>query len=135
MAEVKARYEAVKPEEKLTGSVVIGSHELMGLFMRVAFSLNYSAVYSHSNLFSKGDKFQKQPEGDLITLTMAGEVKGNVRSSKFDADGLSLGSVTLIKDGVVENYFGSNRFGQYLGETPSGDLKCICVEPGIFCNY
>lgn len=130
MAEVKARYEAKKPEGKLDAKVVISGRELMALFMRIAFNLNYSAVYSRSNLFSKGDSIQKQPEGDLISITMAGEVKGNVRSSKFDADGLSLGSVRLVENGVVQNYFGSNRFGQYLGETPTGDMRCLCVDAG-----
>ncbi|MBQ4088699.1 MAG: hypothetical protein IJC56_02290 [Clostridia bacterium] len=130
MAEVKARYEAVTPDPKPQCKVVLNSFEMMSLFMRIAFSLNYSAVYSKSNLFSKGDKIQKNPEGDLITITMAGEVKGNSRSSKFDADGLSLGSIRIVENGEVTNYFGSNRFGQYLGETPSGDMHCICVEPG-----
>ena len=130
MAEVKARCEAVKPEAKLEGSVVLGPLELASLFMRVAFNLNYSAVYSHSNLFKKGDRLQKQPEGDLISIEMAGEIKGCASSSKFDADGLSLGSVSLVKDGVVENYFGSNRFGQYLGEAPTGDMRCMKVSGG-----
>ena len=130
MAEVKARCEAVTPEVKPACNVVLNSFELMGLFMRIAFNLNYSAVYSKSNLFSKGDKIQKAPEGDLIGITMAGEVKGSPRSTKFDADGLSLGSVRIVENGEVKNYFGSNRFGQYLGETPTGDMRCICVDAG-----
>jgi len=130
MAEVKARYEAVKPEDKLEGSVVLGPIELASLFMRIAFNRNYSAVYSHSNLFKKGDRIQKQPEGDLINIAMAGEIKGCAGSTKFDSDGLSLGCVSLVKDGVVENYFGSNRFGQYLGETPTGDMRCMQVSSG-----
>ncbi len=130
MAEVKARYEAAKPAEKLNCNVVFNAGELSHMFMRIAFGLNYSSIYSKSNLFSKGDSIQKQPEGDLITLTMAGDVKGNARSSKFDADGLSLGKVCLVENGVVKNYFGANRFGQYLGETPTGSMGCMIVEPG-----
>jgi len=134
MAEVKARCEAVTPEVKPVCNVVLNSFELMGLFMRIAFNLNYSAVYSKSILFSKGDKIQKSPEGDLIGISMAGEVKGSPRSTKFDADGLSLGSVRIVENGEVKNYFGSNRFGQYLGETPTGDMHCICVDAGSVEN-
>ena len=130
MAEVKARYEATKPEGKLDCPVVFNATELSHMFMRIAFGLNYSAVYSHSNKFSKGDAVQSAPAGDRITLTMAGEVKGSSRSNKFDADGLSLGSICLIEDGVVKNYFGANRFGQYLGETPTGSMGCMIVAPG-----
>ena len=130
LVEVKARYEAIKPAEKLDCNVVFNATELSHMFMRIAFGLNYSAVYAKSNLFSKGDAIQKQPEGDLITLTMAGEMKGNVRSNKFDVDGLSLGSACLIENGVVKGYFGANRFGQYLGEVPTGSLGCMIVAPG-----
>ena len=130
MAQVKARYEAVTPEAKPACNVVLNPFELMGLFMRIAFNLNYSSVYSKSSLFSKGDKIQKAPEGDLIGITMAGEVSGSVRSAKFDADGLSLGSARIVENGEAVGYYGSNRFGQYLGENPSGEMRCLCVDPG-----
>ena len=130
MAEVRARYEAVNPEVKPACNVVLNPFEMMSLFMRIAFNLNYSSVYSHSNLFGKGDRIQKNPEGDLIGITMAGEAPGNVRSAKFDADGLSLGSARIVENGVAVGYYGSNRFGQYLGETPTGDLRCVCVDAG-----
>ena len=73
---------------------------------------------------------QKDPKGDRISITVTGEAKGCVRSTKFDGDGLSLGSVELVRDGQVVNYHGSNRFGQYLGETPTGSMTCIKVAAG-----
>lgn len=130
MAEVKARYEAVKPAEIAACPVILGEKELSRLFMRIAFDLNYSAVYSHANLFKKGDLIQKAPVHDLITIRMAGEVKGSTRASKFDSDGLSLQDTVIVENGKAVGYFGSNRFGQYLGEIPTGDLGCICAEPG-----
>ena len=30
----------------------------------------------------------------------------------------------------MTDYYGSNRYGQYLGETPTGDLPCLQVNPG-----
>ena len=27
-------------------------------------------------------------------------------------------------------YFGDNQFGQYLGEQPTGNLRCLCAEAG-----
>ncbi len=130
MAEVAARYKAVKPETMPACPVVLNKLELMQLFMSIAYDLNYSAVYSHANLFKKGDAIQKAPTGDCIGITMAGEVPGSVRSAKFDADGMTLGSTRVVENGKAVNYFGSNRYGQYLGETPTGDLKCMCVDAG-----
>ena len=130
MAEVKARYEAIKPETIPGCKVILNALEVANLFSNICYDLNYSAVYSHANLFKKGDKIQKEPVGDRIGITMAGQVAGNIRSSKFDSDGMSLGSIRIVEDGAALNYYGSNRFGQYLGETPTGNLRCTCVDAG-----
>ncbi len=130
MAEVKARYEAVTPDFALSCPVVLDKTELAALFRTLANDLTYSAVYTHANLFKKGDALQKEPAGDRITMTMAGEAEGCMRSARFDADGLTLGSIRVVEDGCVVNYHGDNRFGQYLGETPSGSMPCVLVEGG-----
>lgn len=132
MAEVKARYEAVTPDFNLDCPVILNKLELEQLFSEIVHNLNYASVYSHSNVFSKGDAIQKDYTGDPIGVTMKGEVKGNVRSSKFDSDGLALSSVRVIEDGKAVNYYGNNRYGQYLGERATGSLGCVCVDPGSF---
>lgn len=130
MAEVKARYEAVKPESIPECKLIIGKQEFSGLAARIVGNLNYSSVYAHANIFSKGDAVQKAPTGDLIGITMVGEVKGSTDSAKFDSDGMSLGEMRVVDGGKAVNYYGSNRFGQYLGETPTGSLGCIRVDAG-----
>ncbi len=130
MEQVKARYEAVRPESALNCPVILNKDELSTLFSNLVGDMNYSTVYSKSNLFQKGDAFQKETQGDRIGITMAGEVPGCMYSARFDADGMSLGSIRVAEDGKVVNYFGSNRFGQYLGETPTGNLRCMVVDAG-----
>ena len=130
MAEVKARYEAVKPEHAIDCPVVLNALELGDLFRNIAYDLNYASVYSHSNLFHKGDAIQKEISGDPIGITMAGQVPGSVRSSAFDGDGLNLGRIRVVENGKAVNYFGSNRYGQYLGEVPTGNLPCMVVDAG-----
>ncbi len=130
MAEVKARFEAVKPDHPINCPVVLNVQELGDLFRNIAYDLNYASVYSHSNLFHKGDTIQKDITGDPIGITMAGSVPGSVRSSAFDGDGLNLGSIRIVENGKAVNYFGSNRYGQYLGEVPTGNLPCMVVDTG-----
>ena len=130
MAQVKARYEAVTPDFPLEGPCVLHAQELENLFRSIANNLNNASVYSHTNLFRKGDAIQKNRTGDPIGITMAGQAPGSVRSAKFDSDGLSLGSIRLVEDGKAVNYYGSNRFAQYLGEVPTGNLPCCLVDPG-----
>lgn len=130
MLAVKARYEAVKPQQKLACKVILNKHELKELFFTISDNLRYSAVFTHSTVFKKGDAIQKDPEGDKINITMLGAGEGNVRSAKFDSDGLSLGRQEIVRDGVAIAYFGDNQYGQYLGEAPTGRLRCLCAKVG-----
>ena len=130
MAEVKARCEAVQPDKIPACDVVLGDLEASELFWNIAEDLNYAGVYSQSNLHKKGDAIQKAPEGDVIGITMAGALEGCVNSAKFDADGIALDAIRIVDAGKVVNYYGSNRFGQYLGETPTGNLRCMQVDAG-----
>ena len=65
---------------------------------------------------------------------MAGSLPGNIRSACFDSDGMTLKATKIVEDGKAIAYYGANRFGQYLEEVPTGNLRCIQVEPGSACR-
>ena len=130
LQEVTARYSAVKPDFSLDCPVILNKLELSELFYNIARDLNYSAQYSHASLFHKGDAIQQDITGDAITVTMAGQLPGNIRSACFDSDGMSLSSQMIVEKGSACGYYGSNRFGQYLGEVPTGNLRCLKAEAG-----
>lgn len=130
MREVRDRYEAKAPAEKLSCPVVLDAPELEQLFGNFIGELNFSAVYQHSNAFGVGDDIQKDAVGDRLTLTMCGQVKGSVRSSAFDGDGITLVDRKIIEDGRAYALWGGTRFAQYLGQAPTGNLGCMSVECG-----
>ena len=130
MREVRDRMVAIKPESKLSCPVVLAASELRHLFLDLASNLNFAGVYRHVNAFSKGDTVQKSPVGDKITVTMKGRMTGSVSSCAFDESGVTTKDATVIKDGVAESYYGNIRFASYLGEKPTGNLRCIKVECG-----
>lgn len=134
MNEVKARNSAVKPQTPMNCNLVLNENELAELFMYITGELTYSSVYVSQNAFSKGDSIQKNASGDLISLTMRGQIKGSPDSAFFDADGVTLKDTKVIENGKVINYFGSNRFAQYLKENVTGDLSCINVETGTLTD-
>lgn len=131
----KARYEAVHPECIAPCKVILNKLELSELFWTIAGDLNFASVYAHANLHKKGDAIQQSPTGDSLDITLAGTLPGNIRSTCFDGDGMTLGSIQVVKDGAVQNYYGANRFGQYLGEVPTGNLRCLQVAPGSACQH
>ncbi len=134
LRDVKARYEAVTPDEIKDCVVILNKQELSELFENIVGDLNYSTVYARAGLFHKGDAIQKDPTGDKLNITMEGELPGNIRSAKFDGDGMALRSISVVEDGVAVNYYGANRFGQYLGEASTGNLRCMQVAAGSACN-
>ena len=134
MREVKDRYEAKAPTEKLSCPVVLDAPELERLIANFIGSLNFSSVYQHSNAFSVGDDIQKDAQGDRLTLTMCGEVKGSVRSSSFDGDGVTLVDRKIIESGKAISLWGGTRFAQYLNQVPTGNLGCMNVECGTLTD-
>ena len=130
LLEVTARHAAVKPDFSMDCPVILNKLELSELFYNIARDLNYSSQYSHASLFHKGDAIQKDITGDAITLTMAGQLPGNIRSACFDSDGMSLSSQVIVEKGNACGYYGANRFGQYMGEVPTGNLRCLKVDAG-----
>ena len=133
MKEVRDRKRAKKPEGKINVPVVLNAKEAGELFTEIAFDLNYSAAYSHSALHKIGDDLQKG-DGDKINLTMKGEIKGSRFSAAFDADGVTLADRKIIENGKVVGMFGANRFAEYLGEKPTGNLRCVEVEKGTLTD-
>ena len=130
LIEVKARAAAVKPDFALDCPVVLNKQELGELFGTISRELNYATVYAHAGVFHKGDAIQVDPTGDKLTITMAGAVPGNIRSAHFDTDGMTLKDTTIVEAGNAVAYYGANRFGQYLDEIPTGNLRCMQVAPG-----
>lgn len=130
LSQAKARHDAKRLTVTGAPKVILNSQELMELFWNFADDLCYSAVYNHHSVYKKGDALQTAPEGDRLGITMAASYPGCAGSRAFDADGLALTRHRLVDDGVAVGCYGSNRFGQYLGEEPTGVLPILTLDPG-----
>jgi len=130
LSQAKARHDAKRMEVSGSPKVILGTQELMELFWNFAYDLNYASVYSHHNVFSKGDALQSAPQGDRLGINMAASQPGCAESLCFDWDGMTLGQKRIVGDGQVLSYYGSNRFGQYLGTEPTGSLPILMLDPG-----
>ena len=132
MREVRDRSLAVKPHTPMTVNVLLRPHEIRRLLCCLADDAGYASVYSHANLHKLGDDLQQDCDGDRLTFGLKGILSGCEQSTYFDADGAALHDVCILKNGVAESYYGSTRYGQYLGiKEPSGELpRCVSAERG-----
>ena len=130
LMQTKARHDAKRLAVTGVQKVILNSQELMELFWNFADDLDYATVYSHHNVYKKGDALQTAPQGDKLGITMTAALPGCAGSRCFDRDGMTLSEQRIIDGGVAVNYYGANRFGQYLGEMPTGNLPCIRLDAG-----
>ena len=128
--QAKARHDARRMEVTGSPKVILNAQELMELFWNFADDLNFAAVYSHHNIFKKGDRLQSAPEGDLLGITMTASLPGCASSRAFDSDGMTLTQQRIIDGGEAVAYYGGSRFGQYLGEEPTGVLPILKLDAG-----
>lgn len=130
MKEVRDRYHAAAPKEKLTCPVVIRAQEIRSLLGEICYNVNYAAVYQKANLLNKGDELQGGEKCDPLTVELKHEIEGSTFSSKFDGDGTAFSDVKIFDGGKVISLYGGNKFAQYLGEKITGNLPCIKMECG-----
>ncbi len=130
MQEVRDRFSATKPQINPNCTVVLNAPEIASLLWEMTGELGYASVYSHSNAYKKGDNLQNG-DCDKLTVTLRGKIEGSHHNRLFDGDGVTLIDTAVVENGVVANYHGSNRFGQYLGEKViTGVLPCMEVSAG-----
>jgi len=71
-----------------------------------------------------------QAEGDKITLWSNGTLKRMGGSNRFDTYGTPGQRVCLIDKNVLKNFLADKRYGDYLKETPTGDLGNAEIDGG-----
>ena len=130
LTQAKDRHDAKRLEISGVQKVILNAQELKELFWNFADDLDYGTVYSHHNVFKKGDTLQSDPKGDALGITLTAAHPGSASSRAFDRDGMTLDSMRIIEDGKAVSYHGSNRFGQYLGEVPTGILPVLKLTAG-----
>ena len=132
MREVRDRALARKPQTPMTLNVLLRPKEISRLLETLADDCHYATVYAHANLHKLGDDLQADGSGDKLTFSLKSILPGCEDSAYFDSDGCALRDTCLVRDGVVESYYGSSRYGQYLGvKEPSGELPaCFSAAPG-----
>ena len=130
LTQAKDRHDAKRLEITGVERVILNAQELKELFWNFADDLDYGTVYSHHNVFKKGDALQSDPRGDRLGITLCASLPGSAASRAFDRDGMTLTECRIIDGGKAIAYHGSNRFGQYLDETPTGILPVMKLDAG-----
>lgn len=110
--------------------VILRRENVGKLFGYYVDQTNVSLVYQKYSSAKAGESIQGSVTGDPLTLSLLPELKNSIASRYIDADGVKLCETQVIKDGVVQTLHGSNRYSQYLGIAPTGNIGNVRVEGG-----
>ncbi len=134
LEEVRDRFHAKAPKEKLNVDVVLLASELSGLCSELADQFAFGVIYNKQNAFSIGEPVVKNASGDPLTVTLCGALPTSARSRAFDVDGVTMRETTVIENGIGKEGFGGVRYASYLGKEPTGDLPCLKVSVGTLSD-
>lgn len=126
LEDVKARYNAKAPKEKLHCKVMIREEEITQLAFSLASDLNYGSTYNHQNVYNLND-FIQEGSDSLLSIYLTNKIDGKT-IEYFDNDGLDLKEVKVIDNGVFKNQYGSNKYAYYSKGNPTGNLNIVRVE-------
>ncbi|MGF7057548.1 metallopeptidase TldD-related protein [Brassicibacter mesophilus] len=92
---------------------------------------NAQLVYEGISTAKVGECIQgKEIKGDKINITVDPLLKTSTLSAPYDEDGYPLKAVEIYSDGILEGYWGNNRFSNYLNIEPTGNIRNIIVHEG-----
>ena len=124
------RYEADDLTKFDDVNIILENDEVAQLLSYFTDDLTYGAKYQHININELDQSVQGNIIGDKLNIKMVPYYPGCINSRDFDADGVILKEVELIKDGIAKSRYGSYRFGYYLKEKPTGVLPIMVVGEG-----
>ncbi len=89
------------------------------------------AIYNKTSTIKIGDNIQGSDiKGDKISMYLDPDLDNSTFSAPLDSEGQVLERLDLYRDGVLQNYWGNNRFSYYLDIKPSGNMLNMVVGPG-----
>lgn len=124
--DVRIRYEATKLPKAQKIDIVLREKEIEEFFYEYISDYGYAVVYSGGTDKKIGDTLQEENAKTKLTISLTPSSKSNF----FDNQGVLLKKNTIIENGVLKSYYGSNQYGQYIGIEPTGVADELLVKKG-----
>ena len=120
-----------KPTKKMFGARVIMSGEDNASFFRYFLSkTNTNSVFFGNSQVKIGDDCQSESDGDKVTLKIVRELPHSSRNMPYSKDGNKAEDLTIVENGIYQNYWGDQITGYYMGLEKVSPANNYVVEPG-----
>jgi predicted Zn-dependent protease len=125
LQDVLLRSQAQTPIDLLKKvDIILRDDDAAEFFGALIGDYSYASVYRQNTDKKIGDPIQKEPHGDLLSISLIPD------SDPFDRDGVLLKPAKIVAEGKLVSYYGDNQYGSYLGVQPTGLLRTLKVKAG-----
>ncbi len=112
-------------------NVILDGENVKEFFSYYPSRANVGSVYTRISDAKIGDNLQGEDVvGDKVSITLKAEIKGSVRNSYIDPEGVIIDELELLDEGVLKSYHGPNRISQYLEVESKGNYANKEVKGG-----
>lgn len=132
MLEMSREKAVTKPTPNL-GSfpVILIGDPVAELLKHYYLQSNAQYVYQHLSTAKVNESIQgKDIKGDKINMILDPAVNNSAASEPVDDDGFVLTKHNIIKDGVLQKYWGTNQYCNYMNVEATGRINNIIFEGG-----
>ena len=112
------------------GDVLLSTEDAVSVYQYFASQTMADYVVRRMSAAELGKPFVKDGAGDAVTLRIVPQLPNSSKNMPVDKEGNPVFARYLIRDGVVENFWGSRQFSQYLGLAKSSAATNLVVEGG-----
>ncbi len=120
-----------EPTPKLgTFDVLFSTDDAVRIYSYFISKTSADMIVRQISDWKKGQPIAENMTGDKITLQAVSTLSNSSADYPVDGEGAMIRDRYLIRDGVVENYWGSRQFSQYLGEEGTSQVNNTIVSGG-----
>jgi PmbA protein len=132
MLEMSREKAATKPTPNLGNfTVILNGEPVAELLKHYYVQSDAENVYQHLSIAKLNESIQGADiKGDKINMALDPAVQNSAVSVPVDKDGIVLDRQEIIKNGVLQKYWGTAQYCHYLNIEPTGEIRNMVFEGG-----
>jgi TldD protein len=106
-----------------SNQVILQMHESVGHPLELDRVLKTEEAYAGTSFVDLGDRGRLRYGSDKVTIVMDSTIAGGLGSFGFDDEGVPAQRVTLIENGLFQNFISSRETAPVVGQTSGGAMR------------
>ncbi len=107
-----------------SNQVILQVHESVGHPIELDRVLRMEEAFAGTSFLTPEDRGKLRYGSELITITADATLPGGLGTYGYDDEGVPAQAVTVIEDGVFQNFISSRDTAAMIGETSNGTSRC-----------